>query len=171
MTIIPRDAHDPAPADRAHPRGLELVTQPGHGQRVGAPTTDTGTSPRGTVAVMDDALLPEIATRHAPRDPSELPWAHERVLALVADGRLYTDNRRRTWITSASGPAALLADRRMRTALHELCNSGMVYGSHADAKTTIDVTECRSLRVRKYMLTDSGTDLYTRWARLAPYTA
>lgn len=163
MTIISR----PAPA-----RGA--VCAPASGQRA---VTRPGTTPRvGPAAAIDHTHGEHsIQDMHLfdtpPPTPSAVdrPWIYERVLALVFAGHAWVDNRRRRWIYTGGQTTGHRMPTQEQAVLAVLHQQGHVRID--STRVDMDVNDGRTLRVRRYEPTDSGTELHTRWAGLSPYTA
>lgn len=168
MTIIPRDARVLDIA-RAPSPGQRNVTRPGATPRVG-PAAATGHSHGGhSIGRMDQPQL-DLPLLPAPPQPDETrPWIYDRILALVVSGHVWTDNQRRHWVYDGGESTGTRMPTRDQGVLATLQQLGHVRVTRT--KVDMDVNDGRTLRVRCYEPTASGTELHTRWAGLSTYTA
>lgn len=170
MTIIsrPTPVVGPGCAASLSPRS---VTRPGSAPRVGAAAPAAHACPGHSIEGMDpQPALELVTTTPEPIGAEDRPWIYDQVLTLVAQGRVWTDNRRRRWLYDGTSPAP--ADRmpeRQQQTLAELYRQGHV--RIATNRIDMPAPDCRTLRARRYEPTTSGTELHHRWAGLTTYTA
>lgn len=168
MTIISRDTLVQATACAASP-SQRNVTRHGKPQRVERRAASSHSRHGHSIDGMEDPMLDLITSAPDPISAEERPWVYEQVLALVQQGRVWTDNRRRRWLHDGGpAPADRMPDRQQEV-LAELYRQGHVRVS--DDRVDMPAPDCRTLRVRRYETTTSGTELHHRWAGLSAYPA
>ena len=167
MPIMSRPAPVTVPAREASP-GQHRVTRPGVAPRV-APAAATGPHHTGHSIKRMDQQLDLFTQLPPPAAAEDRPWIYERVLAFVAEGRVWADNRRRYWLYNGGETTGDRMPTEDQAVLCVLQTQGHVRTSHD--KQDMDVNDGRTLRVRRYQLTDTGTELHNRWAALSTYTA
>lgn len=118
---------------------------------------------------MDQPPLDLVTTTPAPIEAESRPWIYEQVLALVAQGRAWTDNRSRRWIYDGGATPANRMPEQQQLALTVLYAQGHV--RIVSDRIDMPAPDCRTLRARRYQTTASGAELHTRWAALSPYSA
>lgn len=147
--------------------GQHSVTRPGATPRVGPAAATSHVHGGHSIEAMHQLDLFDIPP--SPPGADDRPWVYERVLALVVAGHAWTDNRRRRWIYTGgqtTGHRMPTQDQDVLAVLHQ---QGHIRVD--STRVDMDVNDGRTLRVRRYEPTDSGTELHTRWAGLSPYTA
>lgn len=167
MPIMSRPAPVAVPAREASP-GQHHVTRPGVAPRVAPGTAAEQTHPGHSIGCMDQPQLDLIASTPPLIDAASRPWVYEQVLVLVAQGRVWIDNRNRRWIYGGGDTPADRMPDRQQNVLAELYAEGLITIN----RTRLDMPapDCRTLRVRCYEPTERGTELHNRWVALKTST-